>query len=93
MPATGANICDRHFCCYVSTESASSRLCWCHRKLFLVAVFVIFFLQLRQVFLRFLFRLKTHFRTLGAEFYHITVGFLVEHGGIPFFWVDEVIVA
>ena len=92
MPATGANICDRHFC-HVSTESASSRLCWCHRKLFLVAVFVIFFLQLRQVFLRFLFRLKTHFRTLGAEFYHITVGFLFEHGGIPFFWVDEVIVA
>ena len=26
MPATGANICDRHFCCYVSTESASSRV-------------------------------------------------------------------
>lgn len=86
MPATGANICDRHFCCYVSTESASSRLCWCHRKLFLFAVFVIFLLQLRQVFLRFLFRLKTHFRTLGAEFYYITVGFLFEHGGIPFFW-------
>ena len=91
MPATGANICDRHFC-HVSTESAS-RFCWYHRKLFLFAVFVIFLLQLRQVFLRFLFRLKTHFRTLGAEFYHITVGFLFEHGEVPFFWVDEVIVA
>ena len=70
MPATGLNICDRHF--------------GCHRKLFLVAVFVIFLLQLCQVFLRFLFRLKPHFRTLRAELYHITVGFLFEHGEVPF---------
>lgn len=66
MPATVANICDRHFCVV---------------RIFLFTVFAIFLLQLRQVFLRFLFRFKTHLRALRAEFYHITVGFLFEHGG------------